>query len=103
MEKTIFSIVPGYKPINLTSSYLLFEDLQVSEDLFARTPLSGCFCFFQSKFLNQTNSMCICIGEYKQHNYNPSLCNVVYYKETIILICSPHQLAGFCIITSTAK
>ena len=56
---------------------------------------------FKSELFRQT--VCVFILVNLINIINPSLCNVVYYKEIIQLICSSHQLAGSYIITTTVK
>ena len=57
-----------------------------------------CACNFQI-WLFHTNSILVNISNI----INPSLCNVVYHKETIQLICSPYYQIAFYIITIIAK
>ena len=76
-----------------------------------RTPIFQTFCewllllfsnqIFESELFRQT--VCVFILVNLINIINPSLCNVVYYKEIIQLICSSHQLAGSYIITRTVK
>ena len=58
------------------------------------------FTFFKSNFQIWPFQATVCV---LYRWISPSLCNVDYYKETIQLICSLHQLAGFYKIASTAK
>ena len=55
------------------------------------------------KSLTENFIFCAVIWVNISNIINSLLCNVLDYKETIQLICSPNQLAGFYKIASTTK
>ena len=105
MYKIIFSKVADYKPINMYFFIRIVRGFaSFGRPIFQNSSEWLLLLFanqlFKSDLFRQT--VCVFILVNISNIINTSLCNAVYYKETVHSICLLHHLVGFYIITSTA-
>ena len=105
MYKIIFSKVADYQPINMYFFIRIVRGFaSFGRPIFQNSSEWLLLLFsnqlFKSDLFRQT--VCVFILVNISNIINTSLCNAVYYKETVHSICLLHHLVGFYIITSTA-